>query len=574
MHDPAIAIVDAEGRAVFAEATERWLQHKRAYNCPADDFICVPRLVREYCPADAEIVAAITWSEPQLSRLESLAMAARVGDGRPLRSDHDPGWPFPEFGPLATALRNAVSQAGLNIATTLQIPNRVTLRHSDHHLTHAALAAYTSPFEECAVAVIDAFGEQGSASFYHFRGRQLREVIGANGEQLARASTASLGFYYARLCALCGFDPVKGEEWKVMGLAAFGVVRDDLCEQLRRLIAARGLAIVAPCDPAEEAAHVRTLRAKQRKAGESPLLAADLARSGQHVFEEVMTEVLTALHARVPSPNLALAGGCALNSSYNGRILERTPFEQLHVPSAPADDGTALGAALLAFHQDHPSAECHRANATPYLGSRMSHQAVRHMVELGGLPHITHAPDDVHERAAALLAAGRIIGWVQGRAEFGPRALGNRCVLADPRPLDMKDRINARVKFREEFRPFAPSVLDEHGTEWFECYQPSPYMERTLRFHPHVRDRVPAVVHEDGTGRAQSVRRDWNERYYDLIAAFERHTGIPIVLNTSLNVMGKPIIHAVEDALGMFFTSGLDALVIEDYLIEKPSTDR
>jgi carbamoyltransferase len=199
----------------------------------------------------------------------------------------------------------------------------------------------------------------------------------------------------------------------------------------------------------------------------------------------------------------------------------------------------------------------------------MSDTAVRHMVELGGLPRVTHAPDDVHERAAALLASGRIVGWVQGRAEFGPRALGNRCVLADPRPRDMKDRINAGVKFREEFRPFAPSILDEHGTEWFDCYQPSRYMERTLAFRADVRSRVPAVVHEDGTGRVQSVRREWNERYHDLIAAFARRTGVPMVLNTSLNVMGKPIVHSVEDALGMFFTSGLDALIVEDFIIEK-----
>jgi carbamoyltransferase len=569
MHDPAIAIVDAEGRAVFAEGAERWLQHKRAYNCPPDDFIRVPELVRDHCPPDAEIVAAINWSGSQLARLDLLAMATRVPDGTPLRGAGDPGWPFPEAGPLSTALRNSVSQAGLNLATTLQISNRVTLRHRDHHLTHAASAVYTSPFDECAVAVVDAFGEHGSASFYHYRDGTLHPLVGENGERLAGASTASLGYFYARLCALCGFDPVKGEEWKVMGLAAYGTVREEILAQLRPLIAARGLAIVAGCDAAEEAERMRALRAMMRPAGASPLTAADLARTGQHLFEEVMTDVLGELHTHVPSSNLALTGGCALNSSYNGRILERTPFERLHVPSAPADDGTALGAALLAFHEDHPGAAPCLTNGTPYLGSRMSDTAVRHVVELGGLPRVTHAPDDVHERAAALLASGGIIGWVQGRAEFGPRALGNRCVLADPRPRDMKDRINARVKFREEFRPFAPSILDEHGADWFECYQPSRYMERTLSFRPDVRSRVPAVVHEDGTGRVQSVRRDWNERYHGLIAAFARRTGVPMVLNTSLNVMGKPIVHSVEDALGMFFTSGLDALIIEDYVIEK-----
>ena len=569
MHDPAIAIVDAEGRAVFAEGAERWLQHKRAYNCPPDDFIRVPDLIREHCPPDAEIVAAVNWSTSHLARLDWLAVTSRVADGSPLRHPGDWGWPFPEAGPLAIALRNSASQAGLNVATTLQIPNRVTLRHFDHHLTHAASAAYTSPFDESAVAVIDAFGERGSSSVYRFRDGALQPAVNESGEPFGEPSTASLGFFYARLCALCGFDPVKGEEWKVMGLAAYGSVREDLYAQLRPLIATRGVAVVPGCDPAEEAERMRALRATMRSDSESPLAAADLACTGQFVFEETMTALLTELHARLDSDHLALAGGCALNSSYNGRIIGRTPFHRLHVPSAPADDGTALGAALLAFHEDHPGTSPCLTNGTPYLGSRMSKLAIRHMVELGGLPRITHAPDDVHERAAALLADGRIIGWVQGRAEFGPRALGNRCVLADPRPADMKDRINARVKFREEFRPFAPSVLDEFGADWFECYQPAPYMERTLHFRPEVRDRVPAVVHADGTGRVQSVRREWNARYYDLIAAFARHTGVPIVLNTSLNVMGKPIVHSVEDALGMFFTSGLDALVIEDYVIEK-----
>lgn len=171
--------------------------------------------------------------------------------------------------------------------------------------------------------------------------------------------------------------------------------------------------------------------------------------------------------------------------------------------------------------------------------------------------------------AAEALASGAIVGWVQGRAEFGPRALGNRSILADPRDPAMKDRINALVKFREEYRPFAPAILDRYGDEYFEDYQESPYMERALRFRKEVADRVPAVVHADGTGRVQTVKREWNERFYELIAAFYGLTGIPLVLNTSFNIMGKPIIHSVEDALGLFYTTGMDVLVIEDYLLEK-----
>lgn len=171
--------------------------------------------------------------------------------------------------------------------------------------------------------------------------------------------------------------------------------------------------------------------------------------------------------------------------------------------------------------------------------------------------------------AAKILAGGGLIGWARGRSEFGPRALGNRSILADPRPADMKDRINALVKFREAFRPFAPSILDEHGPEYFEAYQESPYMERTLVMREDMMAKVPAIAHTDRSARLQSVKREWNPAYYDLIRAFRDITGVPLLLNTSFNIMGKPIIHTVEDALGLFYTTGLDALVIEDYLIEK-----
>jgi carbamoyltransferase len=179
-------------------------------------------------------------------------------------------------------------------------------------------------------------------------------------------------------------------------------------------------------------------------------------------------------------------------------------------------------------------------------------------------------PGTIAAETAKLLADGKLVGWVQGRAEFGPRALGNRSILADPRPADMKDKINSLVKFREEFRPFAPSILDEFGSEYFENYQVTPYMDRTLGFKETAREKVPAIVHVNATGRLQSVRREWNERYYDLIHEFYKLTGVPMLLNTSFNIMGKPIIHSVEDAVGLFFTTGLDALVIEDCLIEKP----
>lgn len=567
IHDPAMAILNPAGDLVFAEATERYLQCKRAYNCAPDDMIRMPRLIKEYCEPDAELIAAITWSASQLAQLSSLTSSPFFYSGK--RSLDDSSWPLPHSASLFIALRNSISQASLNLSSSKQIPNEVTVKYYDHHLTHAANVVYSSPFDESVVAVVDAFGETGSTAFFHYQNGELKLLRSLSTDKGDSEKPGSLGFFYAQLCALCGFDPIKGDEWKVMGFAPYGKFDAHLYELLRPSLLVDDLTLRAGCSDAELSWRLKELRARMRPRNSSPLDSADLAHTGQIVFEEVMTELLNNLYERGLSEKLGLSGGCALNSSYNGRILERTPFKQLHIPSAPADDGNAAGAAFLAYHEDHQEVVRKPAIQTPFLGSSMDGDALQKMLEFGSLHGLTSHPDDMCEKVATLLHEGKIVGWIQGRAEFGPRALGNRSILADPRPADMKDRINAKVKFREEFRPFAPSILDEYGPRYFVNYQFSPYMERALRFRPEVRAKVPAVVHVDGTGRLQSVKREWNEPYYDLIKAFYNLTSVPLILNTSLNVMGKPIVHSVEDALGLFFTTGLDALVIEGYLIEK-----
>lgn len=581
LHDPALAVLDPGGRPLFAEATERYLQNKRAYNCPPDDLVRAPRLIRELCPPEAELVLAVSWSEPMRRRLEGAVsvVAARGWGTLPGPVDDPFGWPTPGPELMLVGFRNSLSQAGLSLKGAQRPEDRVTLRSYDHHLAHAALAAYSSPFAECAVAVVDGYGEDRSTGFFRFAGNRLTPLPGQRPDSPRELRQhVSLGHFYARLCALCGFDPIAGEEWKVMGLAAYGSPDPELHELLRPLVQVEGLGLAAGCTDAELAQRLAELRRRARPAGADALAWADLAATGQRVFEERMSELLVRLHEAAPSENLALAGGCALNSSCNGRILERTPFRRLHVPSAPADDGCALGAALLAFCEDHPGVAPPPEVASPYLGSEVSATALAHLRELGGLGGMD-GPGGVRgarrelprlvEEVADLLAEGRIVGWMRGRAELGPRALGHRSILADPRRTDMKDRINARVKFREEFRPFAPAVLDEHGAEYFEGYQVSRYMERTLRFRLEKAAEVPAVVHVDGTGRLQSVRREWDPVFHDLVRAFYARTGVPLLLNTSLNVMGRPIVHSLEDALGVFFTTGLDALAVEDFLLRK-----
>ena len=571
LHDPALAIVDQDGTPLFAEATERWVQRKRAFNMPPDPMGRVAEVVRGCCGADPEIVVALTWSRGFHQRLRLLALAETPGarlllgplvDRLLARRDHLV-WPLGRFRLLAQSMLASLTQAGVNSQWTSAAR---AVRHYDHHRTHAALCL-ASPFERAACAVVDGFGEWTSTTgFVYDRG-----TLVPLRRQRARGSgrRASLGMFYAAICAACGFDPLQGEEWKVMGLAPYGNVDADIYGLVRPLLKVEGLQVVRGCSRAEYARRLDRLRAVSRAPDRPAREAADLARTGQHVFAELMTELLANLHRATACDDLVLAGGCALNSSWNGRVVADTPFRRLFVPSAPADDGAALGAALLAWSDDHPGARPDERVASPYLGSLPSAGTMADLARFGRLAGLRHLPGQVTRVAAELLSRGRIVGWMHGRAEFGPRALGHRSILADPRPPDMKDRINATVKFREEFRPFAPAILHEHGPDYFEDYEESRYMERALVFRSSVRDGVPAVVHVDGTGRLQSVRREWEPRFHELLSHFHELTGVPLLLNTSFNVMGRPIVHSVEDALGAFLTTGLDALVVDDWIVEK-----
>lgn len=575
LHDPALAIVGPAGEVLFAEAAERPLQSKRAFNSPPDALDRCAALIREHCPPDADLVPAVSWSRGLLDRLR-LAMLCDLPLVRPLLGSlvdrgfrrRDPLlWPLPDFRCLARSMLSSLEQVGVNLTWVGVVPRGREPRRYDHHLAHAATACYTSPFDEAVCAVVDGFGEWTSTAFFHFRDGRLRR-LGPQGPWRSVRS-GSLGMFYATLCALCGFDPLRGEEWKVMGLAPYGQVDRDLYRRLRSLLRVRGLELLAGHSPEEHRRRIEELSRLGRGAESSPLAAADLACTGQTVFAEVMRELLGNLHGLGLSDNLVLAGGCALNSAWNGRICQETPFRRLFVPCAPADDGTSLGAAFLAFCDDHPGAVPPRGPQSPFLGSAPCRATLERLVRSGGLPRVRHLPGEVTRYTAELLADGRIVGWMQGRAELGPRALGHRSILADPRRADMKDRINAAVKLREGFRPFAPAIPHELGPQYFESYQDSPYMDRALVFRPEVRARIPAVVHVDGTGRLQSVRREWCERFHQLLMDFHERTGVPVLLNTSFNVMGKPMVHSVEDAVAAFLTTGLDALVIEDHLFEK-----
>lgn len=565
-HDPAIAIIDPDGRVLFAEATERYLQYKRAPNCEPDSVLRMASLLGRYIPAGAKVTIATSWSEEFTGFLDQMARAGSFTLDAILKLS--PGLNrslVPERTERALIASLHLGQQRAGLGTLLGLDRafgdaRITgLKRYGHHLGHAAYACWSSPFSDAACLVVDGMGETGASAIFAMNDGRISEVKRHRGRE-------SIGFYFGLVTDLAGFDQSKGEEWKIMGLAPYGRQDPELLALLRQLYRIEDNRLSFA-----DIATVRSVCAEilaRRPAESLDQGWADLARCGQDVFAEMMEALLAETAARVPSENLVLAGGCALNSSFNGKIAGRYGFMRVHVPSAPADDGNAIGAAWLAYAEAHPDWHAPEGPLTPYLGSSVSTEPLERMAAWEPrLQKLT--PEQIALATAELLADGKLVGWVQGRAEFGPRALGNRSILADPRPADAKELLNAKVKYREAFRPFAPSILAEHGQDWFEDYQDAPYMERTLVWKEAVRERVPAVVHEDGTGRLQSVTAERNPRYHALISAFHALTGVPVLLNTSFNIMGKPILHTSEDAILMFYTSGLDALVIEDWLLVK-----
>jgi carbamoyltransferase len=572
-HDSALAIVDTEGEVRFAEATERHLQNKRALNCEADQLYRLPNLLAEYCPHPSQLVIASNWRnkrplyETIANKLGLLTASGLLhADFKKLHS------PLPNYQlhHMMACQRHSIELAGLNLVRVIRehYPNcTVVFKDYDHHLTHAAMACYSSPFTEAACAVIDSYGENGAMAFYRYANRKLTLLHEAKG-----LSKASLGLFYMKLTELCGFDWLKGEEWKVMGLASYGKINQPFYDLLTSIITVKGFDCIHPGK--DLFARLAQLDTFKPAPGSSLDEIASVAYTGQLFFADVLSRLLDHLQQNTQCNQLTLAGGCALNSAFNGQITQRTAFKQVHISSAPADDGCALGAAWLAFHADHPQPSAPVKLQSPYTGSVIDTAAIERFIRFNGSLNIQHLPDSIEAETAGLLVQGKLVGWVQGRAEFGPRALGNRSILADPRSAKMQDIINENVKFREMFRPFAPSVLAEYAEDYFEDLQNSPYMDKTLRIKSEQQANIAAVCHVDGTGRLQTVNKLWSPRFYVLIEHFFRLTGVPILLNTSFNIMGKPLVHSFEDALTVFMTTGLDALVVNNYLIIKPNHDR
>ncbi|HYK90616.1 MAG TPA: carbamoyltransferase C-terminal domain-containing protein [Acidobacteriota bacterium] len=441
----------------------------------------------------------------------------------------------------------------------------------EHHVSHAASSFFCSPFDESAILSFDGAGEEATVLFAHGQG---------SGIKILRRIRLphSLGQFYSAVTNFLGFDMFAGDEYKVMGMAGWG--EPTTSAFLEREVLVRD----APGSFRLDIAFLDHHLAKHRRYSERAIRLwgearrpdeevtqrqYDVAASVQKAFEDTLFHLLDWLFHQTNSPNLCIAGGCALNSLANGKITSRTPFEHLYVQPAAHDAGGALGSALFVYHGrlGGPRKSVMRH---AYWGPSFDESCCRKAAERARLNPQWLRDQDLFARAAGLIAEGKIIAWFRGRMEWGPRALGNRSFLADPRRSDMKEVINRKIKLREPFRPFAPSILAEASERYFGRTLEAPFMITVFPLLASRREEIPAVVHVDGTARPQLVEREVNPGYWSLIRAFAERTGVPVLLNTSFNVQ-EPIVCTPEDAVRTFLATEVDYLVMGNLLMPRPA---
>jgi carbamoyltransferase len=584
-HDSAAALI-ADGRIVAAAQEERFTRKKHDPSFPSH---AIEYCLREFGAAPEQLDYVAYYEKP-LAKFDRLLETYLAYAPRGLRSFWLalPGW-LKEKLPMRRTIRRGLPPGV-----------RCPILFLDHHQSHAASAFFPSPFTEAAILTLDGVGEWSTTTWGTGSGNRIR---------LAKhlLFPHSLGLLYSAFTYYCGFK-VNSGEYKLMGLAPFGApvyedaIRRELVDlkpdgsfrlNMRYFNYAQGLTMTNR--------RFHGLFGGPPRRPEEMLLQRhmDLAASIQGVTEEIMARMCREVHRQTKMKNLVLAGGVALNCVANGRLLREGPFESLWIQPAAGDAGGALGAALFVWHQllskERIPAEQDIQQGS-LLGPRFSSTEVCGLLDERQIPYQRIEEADLPKRVARWLAEGQIVGWFQGRMEFGPRALGTRSILGDPRSPAMQTAMNQKIKFRESFRPFAPAVLREHASSWFEIApdQDSPYMLlvaslreehrlplrpdqlQTLKEHPDLcrrlalpRSVVPAITHVDFSARLQSVDSARNPRFHALLQAFHELTGCPMLVNTSFNIRGEPIVCTPDDAIRCFLVTDIDILVLEDCVLRK-----
>lgn len=464
---------------------------------------------------------------------------------------------LPALGPAPDAMEQVFHLSG---------GRRLRIFYVTHHLAHAAAALFCSPYREAAILTVDGYGERDASVIWRGSGTRIERLWTCEFPH-------SLGSFYAAFTQYLGFKPNSGEG-KMMGLASYGEPR--YADEIRRMLRLTddgyeldlsyfSFYLERPVRYSERM--VRVLGEPREPEGPITKRHEDIAASAQHVFEEAVIHLARIARRSTGLPNLCMSGGVTLNCSANGRLIRTGIFDQYFFQPAASDAGSALGAALWVEYVAGGRSRGEPEMLLDYLGPSHSDDEVRSTLERGGLKY--HKPSDPVTTVARLLARGFVGSVFQGAAEFGPRALGHRSTLADPRDARMKDYLNTHVKFREAFRPYAPSVIAERAADYFEGCDFSPFMLRVFPTRPERLSEAGAVTHVDGGARVQTVSREHEPRYHALIDAFGHETGTPLVLNTSFNIRGEPIVNSPADAVKCYLTTGMDFLWIGDFLLVK-----
>ncbi len=557
-HDSAAAILE-DGHVIAAVEEERFTRKKFD-----DDF---PRMAINWCLSETGIspseIHSVAFYDKPILKFERLLDNYIAVAPRGLNSflDTIPKWLHKRLWIKSDIMKSLKGFNGEII-------------FPEHHLSHASYSFFTSPFDEAAILTTDGVGEWSTTSI----GKGERNCV----ELLQDIRWPhSLGLFYSAFTYFLGFKVNEGE-YKLMGLSSYGKpkyydlilknlidVKNDGSIHLNMDYFAFTYDKVMTNQKFSELFGIK----RRKEDEETKQIHFDIGASAQKVLEDILLKMVEYLHQKTKSKNLCLGGGVALNGVANYKILKESSFENIHIPPSPGDAGSAVGAAQYLYYSYHKqnrkidSDTTKRIIENVYVGPSFSSDEIKKFLDEKNIKYEIFKEDELVKNCARLIAEGNIVGWYQGKMEWGPRALGNRSILADPRQKEMKNILNEKIKHRESFRPFAPSVLEEYASEYFEIDIPSPYM---LMVSPVKKpDKIPAVTHVDGTGRLQTVSKDSNPLYYKLINEFYSLTGIPVVINTSMNVKGEPIVNTPEQAYNMLIKTDMDYIFLRNFMVKK-----